>query len=94
MVTVVSFQPSTREFSAVEEAPAGAAEPELSVAPALNTYTATRGEFEASAGAVFTLVAKGVLIPRIHARYALADVAKAHADLEAGRTIGSSILIP
>src|SRR6476659_4944727 len=31
MVTVVSFQPSTREFSAVEAAPQGAAEPELSV---------------------------------------------------------------
>ncbi len=31
MVTVVSFQPSTHEFSAVEAAPAGTAEPELSV---------------------------------------------------------------
>jgi two-component sensor histidine kinase len=31
MVTVVSFQPSTREFSTVEAAPAGTAEPELSV---------------------------------------------------------------
>jgi two-component sensor histidine kinase len=31
MVTVVSFQPSTREFAAVEAAPAGMAEPELSV---------------------------------------------------------------
>src|SRR6185295_842214 len=31
MVTVVSFQPSTREFSAVESAPGGMAEPELSV---------------------------------------------------------------
>jgi GAF domain-containing protein len=31
MVTIVSFQPSTREFSAVEPAPAGMAEPELSV---------------------------------------------------------------
>jgi hypothetical protein len=29
MVSVISFQPSTREF--VEEAPAGAAEPELSI---------------------------------------------------------------
>jgi hypothetical protein len=31
MVTVVSFQPSTREFSAVEAAPAGTAEPEVSI---------------------------------------------------------------
>lgn len=32
MVTVVSFQPGTREFAAVEPAPVGTAEPELSVA--------------------------------------------------------------
>src|SRR3954470_11566924 len=31
MVTIVSFQPSTREFAAVEPAPPGTAEPELSV---------------------------------------------------------------
>ncbi len=31
MVTVVSFHPKTREFTAVEPAPAGTAEPELSV---------------------------------------------------------------
>jgi len=62
--------------------------------PALNVYTATRAELDASAGAVFALLAKGVLKPHIHARYALADAAQAHADLEAGRTRGSSILIP
>jgi len=62
--------------------------------PALATYTATRAELEAAAAAVFAFVAKGVLKPRIHARYALADAAKAHADLEAGRTAGASLLIP
>ncbi len=62
--------------------------------PALSTYTATRAELEASAAAVFELVVKGRVKPHIHARYALADAAKAHADLEAGRTAGASILIP
>ena len=62
--------------------------------PALNVYVATRAELEASAGAVFGLVLAGVLKPHIHMRYALADVAKAHAELEAGRTVGSSLLIP
>lgn len=62
--------------------------------PALATYVATRAELEASAGAVFGLVAKGVLQARIHARYRLADAAQAHADLEAGRTAGASLLIP
>ena len=45
--------------------------------PALNVYVATRAELEASAGAVFDLVLEGVLKPHIHARHALADVAKA-----------------
>jgi len=62
--------------------------------PALATYTATRAELEAAAAAVFALVAEGALEPHIHARYALADAARAHADLEAGRTAGASLLIP
>jgi NADPH2:quinone reductase len=62
--------------------------------PALATYIASRQELEDSAAAVFGLVARGVLKPHIHARYALADAARAHADLEAGRTQGASLLIP
>jgi NADPH2:quinone reductase len=34
------------------------------------------------------------LLPKLGARYALRDVAKAHADLEAGRTTGAPLLIP
>ena len=62
--------------------------------PALATYVGTRAELKAAAAAVFALVGKGILKPHIYARYALADAAKAHADLEAGRTAGSSLLIP
>jgi NADPH:quinone reductase len=62
--------------------------------PALNTYVAARQELEDSAAAVFGLVARGVLKPHIHARYALAEAARAHADLAGGRTQGSSLLIP
>jgi NADPH2:quinone reductase len=62
--------------------------------PTLVTYTAAREELIASANAVFELVRRGVLKPNIGQRYALADAAKAHADLEAGRTTGSSILVP
>ncbi len=62
--------------------------------PALNTYVASRQELDESASAVFNLVARGVLKPHIHERYALGDAARAHADLEAGRTQGSSLLIP
>jgi len=60
----------------------------------LVTYTASRGELVASATAVFDLVARGVITVHIGARYALADAARAHADLEARRTVGSSLLVP
>jgi NADPH2:quinone reductase len=62
--------------------------------PALATYVASRHELEESAAAVFGLVRSGVLKPHLHARYALADAVQAHRDLEAGRTQGSSVLIP
>ncbi len=60
--------------------------------PSVAHYTATREELEASAGAVFDLLARGVLRPQIGRRYPLADAAQAHHDLEAGRTSGSSLL--
>jgi NADPH:quinone reductase len=62
--------------------------------PTLATYIAERKDLVASAAAVFDLVVKGVLIPQIGQRYGLADVAKAHRDLEAGATTGSSIIVP
>jgi NADPH2:quinone reductase len=62
--------------------------------PTLVTYTANRDELVASASATFDLVSRGVLEVHIGQRYPLADAARAHADLEAGRTSGSSLLIP
>jgi NADPH2:quinone reductase len=55
---------------------------------------ASTEELRQSANRVFDLVAKGVLKIRINQRYPLADIAQAHADLESGRTSGSSIIIP
>lgn len=62
--------------------------------PTLATYVADRNDLVASAAAVFDLVRNGVITPQIGQRYALADAAKAHRDLEAGQTRGSSILMP
>lgn len=62
--------------------------------PTLVTYIAAREELVASAAAVFDLWRRGVLNVTIGQRYALADAVKAHTDLEAGRTVGSSLLIP
>ena len=62
--------------------------------PTLVTYTASNEDLQASSNAVFDLFKKGVLKVSINQRYALDDVAKAHADLEAGRTTGSTIIVP
>lgn len=62
--------------------------------PTLATYTESRADLVASAAAVFALVQQGVIEPRIGQRYALADAAQAHRDLEAGHTQGSSLLMP
>lgn len=62
--------------------------------PTLVTYTASREELVGSAHAVFRLLESGVLNVHIGARYPLAEAARAHADLEAGKTVGSSLLIP
>jgi NADPH:quinone reductase len=61
--------------------------------PTLATYIAAREDLVASAASVFDLVAKGVITPQIGQRYALADAAQAHRDLEAGKTQGSSLLM-
>ena len=60
--------------------------------PTLATYVAAREDLEASAAAVFDMVAKGAVKVEIGQRYTLDEAVKAHEDLEAGRTSGSSIL--
>ena len=62
--------------------------------PTLVTYTASREDLVASATAVFDMLKKGAIKVHIGARYPLAEAARAHADLEGGKTVGSSLLVP
>ena len=62
--------------------------------PTLVTHTATLESVQAMAADLFSVVESGQVKIHIAQRYALADAAKAHRDLEARKTIGSSILIP
>jgi NADPH:quinone reductase len=62
--------------------------------PTLFAYIAKREELEASAAALFDVVKSGAVKIAINQRHALKDAAKAHAELEARRTTGTSILIP
>jgi len=62
--------------------------------PTLATYTADPADYMASAKKVLDLVATGALKAEIGQRYPLAEAAQAHRDLEAGRTTGSTVLVP
>lgn len=62
--------------------------------PTLNHFMTTREELGWRAGEVFDAIAAGELDVRIGQRYALADAAQAHRDLEGRRTTGKLILVP
>ncbi len=62
--------------------------------PTLNTYVAGREDLVATAGDLFNVVRSGAVKIPVNQKYALKDAAKAHQDLEARETTGSSILIP
>jgi NADPH2:quinone reductase len=62
--------------------------------PTLFTHLATHESTQAMADDLFAMVSAGQVKIRIDQRYALADVAQAHRDLEARKTTGSSVLLP
>ncbi|MFN4165967.1 MAG: quinone oxidoreductase family protein [Ferrovibrio sp.] len=62
--------------------------------PTLVTYTAKRADLVASANALFDVVKAGKVKIETPQTYALKDAAKAHADLEARKTTGSTLLLP
>ncbi len=62
--------------------------------PSMAAYLSTREELEAAAKSLFGVVASGEVKVDVRQRYALADVAQAHRDLEGRKTTGSTILLP
>jgi NADPH2:quinone reductase len=62
--------------------------------PILFNYVARRAELERGARELFDVIGRGAVRIEIGQSYALQDVAQAHRDLEARRTIGSTVLIP
>ncbi len=59
--------------------------------PSLTHYIASRADLEHSAASVFTMLERGAIAPAIGGRYALANAATAHRDLETRRTRGSVV---
>ena len=62
--------------------------------PALADYIADPAERAELAGELFGHVEAGRIAIEINQRYALKDAVQAHRDLEAGRSVGSSVLYP
>jgi NADPH2:quinone reductase len=60
----------------------------------LADYLHERSEMLERAEDLFSVIKSGAVRVSINQRYRLADAARAHQDLEARRTIGSSILVP
>ncbi|UQI45214.1 quinone oxidoreductase [Streptomyces sp. HU2014] len=62
--------------------------------PVMHHHVPTREALLHRTGEIFDLVLGGQLTPRIGGRYALADAAQAHADIESRRTTGKLLLLP
>ena len=62
--------------------------------PTLQHYTARREDLLLAAKALFHVIRTGVVKAEIGQTYALKDVAQAHRDLEARKTVGTTLLLP
>jgi NADPH:quinone reductase-like Zn-dependent oxidoreductase len=62
--------------------------------PSLFAYIAKREDLDAAAKALFAMISSKKVRLHIGQRYPLADAAQAHRDLEARKTMGSTLLIP
>ncbi|WP_334046047.1 quinone oxidoreductase [Burkholderia cepacia] len=62
--------------------------------PTLFSYIAKRADLESAAAELFDVILSGKVKTSINQRYPLAEVGRAHADLESRKTTGSTILIP
>jgi len=62
--------------------------------PTLFAYIATTAELERTAAELLDVVSRGVVRIEVNQTYPLQEVARAHADLEARRTTGSTVLLP
>ncbi len=62
--------------------------------PSLGNYTATRKDLVATANELFDVVGSGKVKVAVNQTYPLAEAARAHRDLEARLTTGSTVLLP
>lgn len=90
----VSFGATTGEAPAVKPSELQHGGSLYFTRPTLANYVGPRADLEHSAGRVFDMILGGHITVNINQRRPLAEVATAHTDLEAGKTTGSTILLP
>lgn len=91
MVTYGNASGPVEPFSPLELAKRGSL---YVTRPMLFDFISTRPELEAGAGELFGVLASGAVKIHVGQTCALADVARAHRDLEGRRTTGSTVLLP
>jgi NADPH2:quinone reductase len=62
--------------------------------PTVLTYTASAEELRQSSADLFARVLSGDIVVEINQRYPLTDIQRAHRDMEARKTTGSTVILP
>ncbi len=91
---MVTFGNSSGPVPAFELGRLGALGSLFITRPTLMTYSAKRADLEAMAAELFEVVLSGAVKIEINQTYPLAETAQAHRDLEARKTVGSTVLLP
>lgn len=94
MGTMVSFGQSSGPVESINVGLLGAKGSLFLTRPSLMHYTAARDDLVAHAHDLFEVVMSGAVSIHILQEYALKDAARAHRDLEARKTSGSTVLLP
>ena len=90
----VSFGNSSGPVPAFEPAILAAKGSLFMTRPTLGNYISTPDELNKCAEALFAIVRGNKVVINVNQTYPLAEAARAHADLEARRTSGTTLLIP
>lgn len=91
---LVSFGQASGPVAAFDPAVLAAKGSLFLTRPTLMTYTAARQDLLASAADLFDVVQAEAVKIEVKQTYPLAEVGRAHEDLEARKTTGSTVLIP
>ena len=91
MVTFGNATGAVEPFSPMELAKRGSL---FVTRPVVFSFLTERQDLVSAANALFELVEAGTIRIEVNQTYPLSDAASAHADLEARRTTGSTVLIP